>query len=271
MEKVVIQAHRNKLSLDIKELWSYRDLFLILAYRDFRVRYAQTFLGLFWAILQPVVTLLIFVLIFGKALNVNTGNIPYPVFALTGMVLWSFFAFVLVQSGTSIVGAQEIVKKVYFPRIIIPLSKAVVGLVDLGIALTFLVVLLFYYQIGVSPHFLYFPIFLGLGIMAALSAGIWISALTIRYRDFQHVVPFLVQIGIYATPIAYPASLIPEEYHAIYYLNPMAGIVEGFRWSLMGGNPPDLYAIITSCSVILLFITGLYYFKRTEVNMADII
>ena len=259
-----VDADKKGLKLNIKELYEYRDLFLILAWRDIRVRYAQTFLGLFWAFLQPAATLLIFILIFGKAIKVDTGDVPYPLFALCGMAAWAYFSYVLSQSGQSIIGAQEMVKKIYFPRLVIPLSKAVTGFVDFFIALIFMMVLMLVYRYPPSTNLMYFPLFFIIGILAALGVGIWLSALTVRYRDFQHVVPFLVQFGLYATPVGYPASLIPQKYQLIYYLNPMAGVVEGFRWSILGTNPPGQYSLVSYTLILVLFISGLFYFRKVE-------
>lgn len=273
--RIVVDASKRGLSLNLKELLDYRDLFLILAYRDLRIRYAQTFLGLTWAFLQPAATLLIFTVVFGRAVKVDTGGIPYPVFAITGMTAWTYFAFVLNQSGNSIIGAQEMVKKIYFPRLVIPLSKAVVGFVDFLIAFGILVVLMVIYRIVPSAHLVFLPIFILLTIVSALAVGIWLSALTIRYRDFQHVVPFLVQFGLYATPIAYPSETIinnlPRWGTVLYYLNPMAGVVEGYRWSVLGGAPPNGFAYLSFGVVVVLFFTALIYFKRVERVMADIV
>lgn len=264
-------SRKKGIGLDIKELFEYGDLFLILAYRDLRVRYAQTFLGLFWAFLQPAATLLIFIVIFGKAVRVDTGNIPYPLFALTGMTAWAYFSFVLSQSGQSIIGAQEMVKKIYFPRLVIPLSKAVVAFVDFLIALVFVILLMIIYQYSPTSKLIWFPLFFLINIIAALSVGIWLSALTIRYRDFIHVIPFLVQFGLYATPVGYPASLIPEKYQIIYHLNPMAGVVEGFRYSLLGAGEINSLSYISFFIIGVLFITGILYFKKVEKVMADIV
>lgn len=275
MQKIVVDANKSKFSLNLLELVEYRDLFLVLAYRDFRVRYAQTFLGLIWAIVQPVATLLIFILVFGRAMKVETGTIPYPVFATAGLACWTYFSFVLNQSGNSIIGAQELVKKIYFPRLIIPLSKALVGFVDFAVTLLFLGVLMLFYQIVPALSIVYTIIFILLTIITALSIGIWLSALTIRYRDFQHVIPFLVQFGLYATPIAYPASFItsnlPDWAGSLYYLNPMVGVVEGFRWSFLGGEPLHDLSYVSFIVVIILFLSGLLYFRRVERIMADIV
>ncbi|MGF1636354.1 MAG: ABC transporter permease [Cyclobacteriaceae bacterium] len=275
MERLIVDAENFKYRLGLKELIRYSDLFWVLAYRDLRVRYAQTFLGLFWAFLQPAATLLIFTIVFGKAVKVDTGGVPYPVYAICGMAAWTYFSFVMNQSGNSIIGAQEMIKKIYFPRLVIPLSKAVVGFVDFAIAMLFLVALFIMYGFTPSSNLIYMPIFLLLTVISSLAAGIWLSALTIRYRDFQHIVPFMVQFGLYATPIAYPASTIvdnlPTWGTVLYYFNPMAGIIEGFRWSLIGGELPSIYSWISIGFTCLLFISGLFYFKRVERIMADIV
>lgn len=275
MQKTIIDGQKKPFNIGLKELIQYKDLFLILAYRDYRVRYAQTFLGSSWAIVQPLLTLLIFVLIFGKAAKIDTGAIPYPVFAVCGMSGWTYFAFVLQQSGNSIIGAQNMVKKIYFPRLIIPLSKGLVGLIDYGISFVFIVVLLIYFDFSPSSNLIYLPIFVILTVVSALSVGIWLSALTIRFRDFQHIVPFIVQFGLYVTPIAYPASIImdrvPKIVSILYFMNPMAGIVVGFRWSILGTEPPGPLSFLSFGMVAVLFFTGLLYFKSTETTMADVV
>lgn len=275
MSRLVVDAGRKGISLNLRELYQYKDLFLILAYRDLRIRYAQTFLGLLWAILQPLATLIIFTVVFGKVAKVDTEGIPYPLFAVCGMAAWAYFAFVLNQSGNSIIGAQEMVKKIYFPRLVIPLSKAVVGFVDFAIAFIFIIILLLYYGVAPSANVVFLPLFVFLTVVSALAAGIWLSALTIRYRDFQHIVPFIVQFGLYATPVGYQSKDVVDNLPAwgsfLFYANPMAGIVEGFRWSILGGSPPSGYAYISFCVILLLFISGLFYFKKVEKVMADIV
>jgi len=273
--RIIVDANKSRFSLNLKELLHYKDLFLILAYRDLRIRYAQTALGLLWAFIQPAATLLIFTVVFGRAVKVDTGSIPYPVFAICGMTTWTYFAFVLNQSGNSIIGAQEMVKKIYFPRLVIPLSKALVGFVDFAIAFLILATLMFFYGVVPSSNIIFLPVFILLTVVAGLAVGIWLSALTIRYRDFQHVVPFLVQFGLYATPIAYPSETIinnlPAWASLLYYLNPMSGIVEGFRWSVLGGSLPIGYAWLSYGVVLVLFFTALFYFKKVERVMADIV
>lgn len=268
MKTIITRDSSRKLNLS--EIFQYKDLFFVLAWRDLRVRYAQTVLGLLWAIIQPLATLLVFTLIFGRAIKVDTGDIPYPVYALAGMSAWAYFSFVMSQSGGSIIASGEMIKKIYFPRLIIPLSKALVALVDFFVTLALLLILMVYHQVEVYLSVLMLPFFFVINVVAALGIGVWLSALTIRYRDFQHVVPFLVQIGLYATPIAYPASLVPEKYQVLYHLNPMAGIVEGFRYAILGQQLPDL-SYVSYLVVILLFLTGLWYFKRVERTMADLV
>jgi lipopolysaccharide transport system permease protein len=273
--KLIVDSSDSALKLNLKELFRYKDLFLTLAYRDLRVRYAQTFLGLLWAFIQPATTLIIFSVIFGRFVKVDTGGVPYPVFAVIGVSLWTYFSFVLSQSGNSIIGAQDMVKKIYFPRLVIPVSKAVVGFVDFAVALIILVALFLYYGITPSSNAIFIPVFILLTIISSLAVGIWLSALTIRYRDFQYVVPFLVQFGLYVTPIAFPTSVVinnlPKWATILFYLNPMAGIVEGFRWCLLGGNLSLDYFWISTGIVFILFITGVYYFRKLERVMADII
>jgi lipopolysaccharide transport system permease protein len=275
MARIVVDAKKSSFSLNLKELISYRDLFLILAYRDLRVRYAQTFLGFAWALIQPLTTLVIFTLVFGRFVKVDTGGVPYPVFALCGMVAWTYFSFVMNQSGNSILTANELIKKIYFPRLIIPLSKAVVGFVDFAVAFVLLIGLIIYYDVPLSANISMLPVFILLTIVSALAAGIWLSALTIRFRDFQHVTPFLVQLGLYVTPIAYPGEVVVGSLSDAgvfaFYLNPMAGIVEGFRWSLVGHGGLHSVSFISFAMVVILFVTGLFYFKRVERVMADVV
>lgn len=274
MHTKVIDAKKNGIVPDFKELFRYRDLFITLSWRDFRVRYAQTTIGFIWAILQPVITLLILSLVFGQFVGVKTA-VPHLLFTVAGMSIWTYFSYVMTNSGNSIIASQSMIKKIYFPRLIIPLSKALVGMIDLGITLIILIVLMFYYKIMPTSNAWMSLFFIFVGMIAALGAGIWLSALTVRYRDFQHVVPFIVQIGLYITPIAYPAEFaiqkLPKWAATLYYLNPMAGIVQGFRWSLFGGEAPGNLFWLSLIMVFILFITGLFYFRKVEDNMADYI
>lgn len=272
MNRKIIDARQSGTLLNFKELYQYRDLFLTLTWRDFRVRYAQTTVGLLWALVQPVLTVLILSLVFGRFIGVETA-VPHLLFTVAGSCLWTYFAYVMSNSGNSIVASQEMVKKIYFPRLIIPVSKAAVGFIDFGICILILIFLLFYYGIVPNSTAPMALVFILMGIVAALGVGIWLSALTVRYRDFQHVIPFLVQIGLYITPIAYPAEFatrqMPDWAAKIYYLNPMTGVIQGFRWSLFGGTPPGNYIYITAITILAIFISGLWYFKRVESEMAD--
>ena len=273
--RTVVDSTQKGLSLGIRELIRYKDLFLILAYRDFRVRYAQTYLGFVWAFIQPALTLLIFTLVFGKAAKVDTGDIPYPVFAIVGMSAWTYFAFVMSQSGNSIVGAQGMIKKIYFPRLVIPLAKSLVGIVEFTITFLFVIIILLVYQQPISANIILLPVFLIINVFCALSVGVWLSALTVRYRDFQHVIPFAVQFGLYSTPVGYPSSLVvdnvPEWVKIVYFLNPMAGVVEGFRYCVLNTGSVSYYSLISFGVVLILLVSGLFYFKKVEKVMADIV
>ncbi len=269
--KTVISKNRGRF-IDFSELYHYRELLWMLAYRDYRVRYANTFLGFGWAIIQPLLTLIIFILVFNKAAKVETGEIPYPVFAMTGMWAWSYFSYVLTQAGQSVIGAQSLITKVYFPRIIIPVSKSIVGFIDFMVSLVMLTVLMIYYHTAPSSHFAAIFLFIIGVILFSNAAGIWFSAMTIRFRDLSYVIPFLTQIGMYVSPVAYPSTLIPEQYKPYYYLNPMAAIIDGVRWSLLGSPLPDVqYLVYSGVITLVLLISGMYYFRRVERVMADII
>ena len=274
VKKKLIDSSKSKLFPDFKELYNYRDLFYSLAWRDFRVRYAQTTIGFVWAVLQPVVTLMILSLVFGRFVGVST-DVPHLLFTVAGTSIWSYFSYVMTNSGNSIITNQNMIQKIYFPRLIIPLSKAIVGFIDFGISLLIMVILMFYYDITPSPNIWYAPIFILTGIISALSIGIWLSSLTVRYRDFQHVVPFIIQIGLYITPIAYPAEFamqkLPSWASTLYYLNPMAGVIQGFRWSVFGGEAPGNLIFISISMIVIMFITGMVYFSKIEDEMADFV
>ena len=275
MSKTIIDANKSALSLDLKELFRYKDLFYTLAYRDFKVRYAQTFLGLAWGFIQPAMTLVVFGLLFGRGLQVDTQGVPYVLFAACGLAGWTYFSTVMGEAGNSIIGAQGMVQKIYFPRLVIPLSKAMVGLIDFGITLVIILLVMIAYRYSPSVNIVFLPLFMVMAIVCALGAGIWLSALTIRFRDFQQIVPFLVRFGMFFTPVAYPAEVVlqqlPKWAAIIYYLNPIAGVVEGFRWSIVGGNPPSVFSYVSFVVVILLFISSLFFFKRVEKTIADIV
>lgn len=273
--KTIIDAKKKKILPDFKEIFHYKDLFLTLAWRDFRVRYAQTTIGIMWAVVQPTISLIILNVVFGRFAGVETHGIPHTLFTITGLSIWTYFSYVMTNSGNSIISAQGMVQKIYFPRLIIPLSKAFVGLVDFGITILILFILMVYFKFAPSSNICFAPLFIIMGMLAALAIGIWLSALTIRFRDFQHIVPFMVQIGLYATPVAYSIDTIsghlPSWAATIYYLNPMAGVIQGFRWSLLGGEFPNDLMYISFTMVFILFVSGILYFRSIEEKMADFI
>jgi len=274
MSKTIIDANNKSFLPNLRELIRYKDLFLTLSWRDFKVRYAQTTIGILWAVIQPVIFLLILTFVFNKVAGVET-EIPHAVFTSGGLSIWTYFSYVMTNSGNSIIANSEMVKKIYFPRLIIPLSKAVVGFIDFGITILILIFLMIWYGVGPSANIWAAPLFMIVGVLAALGAGIWLSALSVRFRDFQHIVPFIVQIGFYISPIGYKASLItdvaPNWAANLYYVNPVAGIIQGFRWSLFGGEALDSAIWISVGMAFLLFITGIIYFKKVEKEMADFV
>lgn len=262
----------KKNSLYFKEILNYKDLFYSLAWREFKVRYAQTFLGFAWAFLQPLATLAIFFVVFSKAIKVDTGNIPYPVFALVGLTVWTYFSFVVSTAGRSIITESGMIKKIYFPRLVIPLSKAIVGIIDFTISFILLIIAMIYYQIPITLNLLWVPFFLLLILLISVGVGIWVSALSIRFRDVQQIIPFFIQIGLYATPVAYSSFLIPKNYQLWYHLlNPLAGVIEGFRWCVIGGELNTNYLIFSTILILLIFVSSIFYFRRIEKIMADII
>lgn len=273
--RIEVDAKRWQWLPDLREMFAYRDLFLVLAYRDLQVRYAQTFLGIVWAFVQPCITLVVMSLIFGRAVGVSTSGLPYPLFAITGISAWTYFAFVMKESGGSLIASQEMVRKIYFPRLLVPMSKSAVGITDLLVALLLMAGLFVYYGVAPRSHIPLAALYL-LGIMlSALGVGIWVSALTIRHRDLQHVVPFAIQIGLFITPVAYTADTVtnalPGWMQAIYFLNPMAGLIEGYRWCLLGvGDPGGLCWLSFVSSAVLLF-TSFIYFRSMERLVADLI
>lgn len=272
--KTIIDANKPSFIPNIRELIRYKDLFLTLSWRDFKVRYAQTTIGILWAVVQPVVTLIILTFVFNKVGSVKT-EIPHVVFTIGGLSIWTYFSFVMTNSGNSIIVNGEMIKKIYFPRLIIPLSKAVVGFIDFGISIIILIILMIYFQIAPSSNIWFAPIFIILGIIAALGVGIWLSALSVRFRDFQYIVPFMVQIGLYISPVAYPAETVtnhlPNWASNAYFLNPMAGITQGFRWSVFGGQAPGKFIWVSIAMVFIIFSAGLFYFKKVEKDMADFV
>jgi len=270
-QKTIITSQNSSFWENWKEIIAYRELLWMLAWRDFRVKYAQSFLGFAWAFINPIVTLVVLSFIFGTVAKVDTAGIPHVLYTLAGLCGWTFFASLASDAGRSILTAQGMVKKIYFPRLILPLSKIFTSLIDFGIVLLCLAVLMITYQYPPTMQMLYLPFFIFLAILAGVASGIWVSALTIRFRDFQHVMPLLLRIGMYATPVAFPASAVPEKYQLLFFLNPLAGLVEGMRWSLLGTSDFPPFIWLSVGILLLLFVLGWKYFSRMEQVIADII
>ncbi|HEX6050121.1 MAG TPA: ABC transporter permease [Gemmatimonadaceae bacterium] len=268
----VIEPARGWNVPDAGELWRYRELLFFLVWRDLKVRYKQTLLGVGWAVLQPVLTMVVFTLFFGKLAGVPSEGQPYALFSFAGLVPWTFFANGLTQSSNSVVASQNLVSKIYFPRILLPTATVLSGVADLAIAMVVLFMMLVYY--GVTPGFAVawlVPLTM-LAFVTALAVGLWLSALNVKYRDVRYVVPFLTQLWLFATPIAYPASLVPEPWRSVYALNPMVGVVEGFRWALLGQrNAPGSVIAVSAVAAFVALIGGVLYFQRTEVVFADVV
>ncbi|MBX3304828.1 MAG: ABC transporter permease [Nitrospira sp.] len=258
-------------SLGIREIWIYRELLYFLAWRDLKVRYHQTILGILWAVIKPCSMMIVFSVFFGWLGRIPSDGLPYPIFVFAALLPWQLFAHTLSATSHSLVANQHLITKVYFPRLIIPISSMGIGLIDFGIALLVLFVMLLYYHIPIIPQILVLPAFMMLGITSALGVGLWASALNIRHRDVGHAIPFVTQLWFFVTPVAYPSSLIPESWRAWYGINPMASVVEGFRWALFG-NGVDI-ALMFIMSLLIsstLLISGLYFFRRTEQTFADV-
>jgi len=269
---IVLKPSKGWLGIDFKELWRYRELVFFLTWRDIKVRYKQALLGVSWAILQPLLTMVIFTLIFGVLLNTPSENVPYPLFSLTALLPWQLFATALQRSSISLVGNANLLTKIYFPRLAIPLSSVFAALVDFGVSFIVLLGVMFYYQYWPGWNILWLIPMILLALLTALAVGLWLSALNVQYRDVQHMVPFIIQVWMYASPIVYPIETIPEgTWRYLYSLNPMVGVIQGFRWVLLGGAPPDLTALISIAVVIIILISGLFYFRKMEKTFADIV
>lgn len=266
------QAHTGWVPIDWRELWHYRELLLFYAERDIRVRYKQTVLGVFWAIIQPVAAMVVFSIFFGRLARMPSNGIPYPVFALAGLLPWQLFSYALTQSSNSLVQDAHVLTKVYFPRLILPIASVMAGLVDFAIAFAVVIAVMVYYGITPGPAVVVLPVFSVLALLSALAVGIWLSVLNVRYRDVRYAIPFLTQLWFYSTPVAYPSSLVPAPWGALFALNPMVGVVDGFRWALVGQAPPALAAIVVSSgAAAVLLVGGLFYFSRSARRFADII
>lgn len=254
------------------DIWRYRELLYFLVWRDVKIRYKQTVIGGLWAILQPLTTMAIFTVVFGTFVKIPSDGVPYPVFAYAALVPWTYFAQALGRSGTSLVNESSLITKVYFPRLIIPFSAVLSPLVEFILSFIILIGLIIWYGVVWSWSILAIPLFLFLAAMTALSVGLWLTALNVRYRDIAYTLPFITQIWMYASPIVYPVSMVPEKWRPFYNLNPMTGVIEGFRWALLGKANPDLNAIMMSSTVVLLLLLGgILFFRKMSLTFADVI
>lgn len=270
--KLIIEAGHTE-SQYWKDLWRYRELFYFLAWRDILVRYKQTVIGIIWALIRPLLTMLVFTFVFGNLAKLPSGGVPYPLLVFAGLLPWQFFSSALAEASDSLISSSNLISKIYFPRIIIPGSAIIVSLTDFLISGVFLVGLMAWYGIVPSLNILTLPIFIIIAFTAALGGGLWLSALTVKFRDFRFVVPFLVQFGLYISPVGFSSAIVSEQWRWLYSLNPMVGVIDGFRWALLGGNFEIYWPgfIISNCLVLLLFISGIWYFRKTERTFADII
>ena len=268
----IIEPVRGWTSIDLRELWESRELLFFLAGRDIKVRYKQTALGVVWAVLQPFSMMVVFSIFFGRLGGIPSDGLPYPLFSFAGLVPWSFFAYALSEASNSVVGSQQLITKVYFPRLTIPIATVLAGAVDFAIALAILLVMMLGYGIAPTIRILWVVPMVLLAVVSALGVGLWLSALNVKYRDVRYVLPFLTQLWMFATPIAYPSSLLNTTWRSVYALNPMVGVIEGFRWALLGSlTPPGPMLVASSCAALALLIGGAMYFRRMEATFADVV
>jgi homopolymeric O-antigen transport system permease protein len=267
---VRIEASRGWVALNVRELWEHRELIYFLAWRDVTIRYKQTVFGATWAIIQPFLTMVAFSLFFGQLAQIPSDGVPYPIFSYTALLPWNYFATALAKSSNSLVGQSNLISKVYFPRLLLPIASVLPGLLDFAIAFIVLLGMMVYYGIAPTPAILLLPVLLLTSIMCSLGAGLWLSALNVEYRDVGYVVPFLTQLWMVATPVAYPSSLLDEPWRTLYGLNPMVGVIEGFRWALLGTNPPEILLVLSIGVSLLMLVSGAYYYRRAERTFADV-
>jgi len=272
LPSLIITPSHGWVSLKLKELIEYRELLYFLIWRDIKVRYKQTVLGVAWAILQPFLTMVVFSVFFGRLARIPSDGLPYPVFAYCALLPWQLFAHALTESSNSLVANERLITKVYFPRLLVPLSAVLSGLVDFAMSFVVLLGMMLYYHIVPTRAAITLPLFVLLAIATSLAVGLWLSALNVQYRDVRYTIPFLTNFWLFVTPVAYPSSLVPASWRALYGLNPMAGVVEGFRWALLGkAEGPGPLLAVSVAIVVLLLMGGLYYFRRMEKTFADVV
>jgi lipopolysaccharide transport system permease protein len=268
---ILIEAKSPRVRFDLRQLWVYRELLYFLIWRDIKIRYKQTLLGAGWAIIQPLFTMLLFTVFFGKLARIPSDGVPYPLFAYAGLLPWTFFANALTNSGNSLIGSSSLITKVYFPRVIIPAAAVLAGLLDFVIAFLLLIPMLMYYRIAVTWNLLLVPVFVCLAMFLALGVGMWLSALNVKYRDIRYALPFLIQLWLFASPVIYPVSIMPERWRWVLALNPMTGIIEGFRACLFGGKLDPLTTLTSAALTIAVLIISFFAFQRVEDSFADIV
>ncbi|MCX6698883.1 MAG: ABC transporter permease [Methanomicrobiales archaeon] len=268
---IVIRPPRRWVPVDFNELWEYRELLYFFTWRDVKLRYKQTGLGIAWAIIQPLFLMVVFSLFFGGLAKIPSDGIPYPLFSLAALLPWTLFAEGMTRSTISMVSNAGIMTKVYFPRLIMPVASIMSPLVDFCVAFGILILMMAYYGFVPTINIIFLPLLVIFAMMTSLAVGLWLSALNVKYRDFQYTVPFLIQIWLFASPVVYPASMVPEQFRFLYALNPMSGVIEGFRWALLGTNPPSTMIFISLVVVIVLLVSGVFYFRRMEQYFADIV
>ncbi len=272
VQVIRIQRSQGWVALQLKELWAYRELLYFLIWRDVKVRYKQTVLGVAWAIIQPVFTMVVFSLFFGRLAKMPSDGIPYPLFSYAALVPWTFFAQGLTLASNSLVGSANLIKKVYFPRLSVPIAAVTSGLIDFSIAFIVLLGMMLYYGIVPTINVIWLPFLLLLTLMTSLGVSLWLSALNVQFRDVRYILPFLTQLWLFATPIAYPSSLLSEPWRTLYSLNPMVGVVEGFRWALLGAKTaPGPMLIVSTLAALALLVGGAFYFRRLEKTFADVV
>jgi lipopolysaccharide transport system permease protein len=269
---IVIEPRRGLLNIDVGTLWQYRELLYFLVWRDVKVRYKQTIIGMAWVVLQPVLTMIVFTLVFGRFAKIPSDGIPYPVFIFAALLPWNLFASSIGRGGDSVVQHANLISKVYFPRLVLPIAGVISPVIDFGVAFVVLIAMMAGYGIAPSAGVLALPLFVLLAMLTALAVSLWTSALNVRYRDVGHAIPFLIQLWMFASPVAYPVSIVPERWRLLYSLNPMAGVIEGFRWALLGKENFDAQvAAVSACAVVMLLVPAAIYFRKTERTFADVI
>jgi lipopolysaccharide transport system permease protein len=271
LESIRIEPGGKRSPLRLNEVWASRELLYFLIWRDVKVRYKQTALGVAWAVVQPLLTMVVFSLFFGRLARVPSEGVPYPIFSYAALLPWGFFAQGLLQSANSLVAGANLIRKVYFPRLVIPLSSVLGGVVDFGLAFLILLGMMAYYDVRPTAAVLWLPAFVLLALVTSLAVGLWLSALNVQFRDVRYVVPFLTQLWLFATPIAYSSSLLPQPWRTVYGVNPMVGVVEGFRWALLGTSPPAPMIAVSAVIAVALLLSGLVYFRRMERTFADVV